>query len=276
MASKANGSLGSSVKALRLLAMAVLMVVAGVAFAGRLAIKTSNETGERRRIVYVVEDASGRTVREVREVVSPGNAARVTLRGLRRGTYNVTPYAWMQGGAWRSSVPLAESRAVSVDRGGVEVVEFAIAGNGGGGGGGNGEVTGWPNGIVFFDNTGFPFANAYTMKHPVHTGGVVKNYVFDATVASTQAGFNDKIPFGAGSALHSWSGTINVVTAGGNSGVGFVEGVGTQLDPTTYVIDFAVVNGVVVARAMPQASAKRPVRFAELAPGVFVGSTKVD
>ncbi len=265
-----NGMFGGAFKSLVLLVMGVFIMVAGVAYAGRIAIKTWNETGERRRLVYVVEDASGRTVRTIHEVVSPGNAARVTLRGLRRGTYNVTPYDWMAGGAWRSSVPVAERREVSVGMG-VEVVEFAIAGSGGGGGGGGSEVAGWPNGLVWMNSTTSPFALPYSMRHPTHTGGVTQAFTFDAVVQPAQAGFNGSI---STTALMGWSGTVNMTVTGGTSGVAFGEGVGTMLDPTTRVVEIAVVGNAFVARAMPQATAKRPVRFAELAPGVFVGTVE--
>jgi hypothetical protein len=149
MADKAKGLFGGSFKPLVLLAVGASIAVAGVAHAGRIAIRTSSEVPAETKLVYVVKDASGREVRSVREVVSPGNVARVVLRGLKAGKYSVTPYGWMAGGAWRNSVPVAETRQVSVNRG-VETVDFAIAGNGGGGGGGT-EVQGWPNGIVFFD-----------------------------------------------------------------------------------------------------------------------------
>jgi hypothetical protein len=177
----------------------------------------------------------------------------------------------MQGGAWRNSAPLAQSRVVSVDRGGVEIADFAIAGNGGGGGGGTGEVAGWPNGIVWMNSTQNSFALPYSMRHPTLTGGVTQSYVFDAVVAPSQAGFNSAI---GTTALMGWSGTVNMTVTGGTSGVAFGEGVGTMLDPTTRVVEIAVVNGSFVARAMPQATAKRPVRFAELAPGVFVGTVE--
>jgi hypothetical protein len=268
-----NGMFGGAFKSLVLLVMGVFIMVAGVAYAGRIAIRTSSEVPAETKLVYVVKDSAGRQVRSVREIVSPGNVARVVLR-LKAGKYSVTPYGWMAGGAWRNSVPVAETRQVSVNRG-VETVDFAIAGNGGGGGGGTGEVAGWPNGRVFLNNTGFAFANAYSMKHPTHTGGIAQGYTFDATVLTSQAGFNDKIPFTAGSALPLWSGTINVTVTGGTSAVGFGESVGTQLDPTTFVTEFAVVGNAFVARA-PAATAKmRRYSFAEIAPGKFVG-TKID
>jgi hypothetical protein len=269
-----KGLFGGTSKSLVLLAVGASIAVVGVAYAGRLAIRTSSEVPEKTKLIYVIEDSSGHTVREIREVVSPGNVARVVLRGLRPGTYSVTPYGWMAGGAWRSSVPVAETREVSVNRG-VETVDFAIAGNGGGGGGGGtGEVQGWPNGIVWMNSTSNSFALPYSMKHPVHTGGVVKNYTFDAVIQPTQAGFNGTVPFSAGSALHSWSGTINVTTSGGNAGVAFAENVGTLIDPTTWVVEIAAVNGVFVARAPAVTAKMRRLSFEEIAPNVFVGSVE--